>query len=578
MDAVTEPYRVLARKYRPQTFADLIGQEALVRTLTNAFATGRIAHAFLLTGVRGVGKTTTARIVARGLNCIGTDGAGGPTPHPCGVCEPCIAIAADRHVDVLEMDAASRTGVNDIREIVDGVRFRPVSARFKVYIIDEVHMLSTNAFNALLKTLEEPPEHTKFLFATTELRKVPITVLSRCQKFELRRIDAAELEAHFARIVAKEGVTIEAGALALIARAADGSARDGLSLLDQAIALASGEVTADAVREMLGLADRSRLFDLFEAVCAGDLTAALDQVTAMHSRGANPVVMAQDLLELTHTLTRLKVVKATSTPDLAAEADRGRGQELAARLSVAHLSRTWQMLLKGLSEIQAAPDARAALEMVLIRLAHTSDMPTPAEALRTLETRGPAPAPVGNGGGGGGGGGARALGLAVATAEPIPAAAPVARAAELAMPQDFASLVEAFDARREAPIAALLRNAVHLVRLSPGRLELRPTSAAPPSLLGDVAQRLTQWTGQRWMVTASKEPGEPTLAATQADQRANLWRQLSDDPLVKAVLQSFPGAKIEAVRDLRPDADIEIDDPPPPPAPIDAEDEDDDLY
>ncbi|TAD86895.1 MAG: DNA polymerase III subunit gamma/tau [Alphaproteobacteria bacterium] len=588
MDAAAQPYRVLARKYRPQTFADLIGQEALVRTLTNAFATGRIAHAFLLTGVRGVGKTTTARIVARGLNCIGPDGTGGPTPHPCGVCEPCQSIAADRQVDVMEMDAASRTGVNDIREIIDGVRFRPVSARFKVYIIDEVHMLSTNAFNALLKTLEEPPEHTKFIFATTELRKVPITVLSRCQKFELRRIGADELQAHFGRIVAREGVTIEDEALRLIARAADGSARDGLSLLDQAIALSAGEVKAQAVREMLGLADRSRLFDLFEAVMAADLPAALAQVDAMHARGASPVVVAQDLLELTHTLTRLKVVKATDTPDLAGEAERGRGADLAARLSVAHLSRTWQMLLKGLGEVQQAPDARAALEMVLIRLAYTADLPTPGEALTGSGQPVGGGRPAGGGGGGGSsGGGARAMGLALATSTAEPMAtvaqlgpAPTADPNRAPMPKDFPSLVELVVARREPQMAAHLKTSVHLVRFQPGRLEVRPTASAPSSLLPDLAQRLSAWTGDRWLVIASKEPGAPTLAAQQADARAGLWQEVSADPLVRAVLEAFPGAKIDAVRALaQADPDLAIDDPPPPLPPIDAEEEDEaDLF
>ena len=348
------PYRVLARKYRPTDFAGLIGQEAMVRTLTNAIQSGRLAHAFVLTGVRGVGKTTTARIIARALNCVGPDGQGGPTIDPCGVCEHCKAIAEDRHVDVLEMDAASRTGVNDIREIIEGVRYRPTSARFKVYIIDEVHMLSTAAFNALLKTLEEPPEHVKFVFATTEIRKIPVTVLSRCQRFDLRRVDIDVLAAHFAGIVAKESAQVEEAALRLIARAADGSVRDGLSLLDQAISHGAGLVTEAQVRDMLGLADRARVFDLFELVMRGQVAPALDQIGEQYSLGADPAVVLQDMLELTHWLTRLKISPdAADTAGTASETERVRGRQMAQTLGMAHLTRAWQMLLKGLQETRS---------------------------------------------------------------------------------------------------------------------------------------------------------------------------------------------------------------------------------
>ncbi|MBX6321707.1 MAG: DNA polymerase III subunit gamma/tau, partial [Rhodospirillaceae bacterium] len=369
------PYRVLARKYRPVRLDDLVGQEAMVRTLLNAFASGRVAHAFILTGVRGVGKTTTARIIARGLNCTGADGSGGPTPNPCGVCESCRAIAEDRHVDVIEMDAASRTGVDDIRELIDSVRYRPVSARYKVYIVDEVHMLSRAAFNALLKTLEEPPPHVKFVFATTEIRKVPVTVLSRCQRFDLRRLDAETLARHFARIAEAEGVAISAEALALIARAADGSVRDGLSLLDQAMALAEGERGAAEVRAMLGLVDRSQLFDLVDAVAAADAKGALDRFGAMYEAGADPLSALQDLLDLIHWVTRLKLVPEIADSPVVSELERVRGRALAERLSMGDLSRAWQMLLKGIAEVQMAPAPVHAAEMVLVRLAYASGLP-----------------------------------------------------------------------------------------------------------------------------------------------------------------------------------------------------------
>ena len=384
-------YQVLARKYRPQSFATLIGQDALVRTLSNAIAENRIAHAFILTGVRGVGKTTTARIIARALNCVGPDGTGGPTVEPCDVCDNCRAIADSRHVDVLEMDAASRTGVDNMRELLDGVRYRPVSARYKIYIIDEVHMLSNQAFNALLKTLEEPPEHVKFVFATTEIRKVPVTVLSRCQRFDLRRVDIDLLHRHFAAIVAQEGAEAEDVALAMIARAAEGSVRDGLSILDQAIAHTAGKVTAGPVREMLGLADRARTFDLFEALMRGQVAKALAGLREQYDLGADPAVVPQDLLDLTHMLTRFKVVP-TALDDVAlSDLERERGGALASGLGMPELGRAWQMLLKGLGEVRNAPSAIAAAEMVLVRLAYSSNLPSPEEALRRLES-GDAPA------------------------------------------------------------------------------------------------------------------------------------------------------------------------------------------
>ncbi|MFO1058299.1 MAG: DNA polymerase III subunit gamma/tau [Dongiaceae bacterium] len=384
-------YRVLARKYRPTSFRQLIGQEAMVRTLTNAIASGRLAHAFVLTGVRGIGKTTTARIIARGLNCVGSDGQGKPTADPCGACEHCRAIAEDRHVDVLEMDAASRTGVGDIRELIESVRYRPVSARYKVYIIDEVHMLSNSAFNALLKTLEEPPAHVKFVFATTEARKIPVTVLSRCQRFDLRRVEAEVLAAHFGRIAEAEGATVAPTALALIARAADGSVRDGLSLLDQAIALADGPIGEQLVRDMLGLADRSQLFELYDQVMRGDAAGALGLVAALYAAGADPASLVQDLLDLTHWLTRLKLAPAAAELPTVPETERVRGKAMAGRLGMGQLTRAWQMLLKGLGEVQQAPAPLQALEMLLVRLTHAAELPSPAALVEALAAGKPLP-------------------------------------------------------------------------------------------------------------------------------------------------------------------------------------------
>src|SRR5713226_1251499 len=389
-------YRVLARKYRPQTFAEVIGQEAMVRTLSNAIATGRIAHAFILTGVRGVGKTTTARIIARALNCIGSDGTGGPTIMPCGECVHCRSIAEDRHVDVIEMDAASRTGVDDIRDLTEGVRYRPVSARYKIYIIDEVHMLSKNAFNALLKTLEEPPPDVKFVFATTEVHRVPVTVLSRCQRFALRRVPIEQLVEHYRHIAEAEGISVAPAALGLIARSADGSVRDGLSLLDQAIALSGDEpIEEEAVRDMLGIADRALVFDLFETVLQGDAAGALDRMDRLYQGGADPLMMLQDLLELSHFVTRLKLAPEAGTGDPLEEGERERARPLAAVLSMPVLARAWQMLLKGLEEVQTAPAPAQAAAMVLVRLAYVADLPVPANLARALtagESAAPAPA------------------------------------------------------------------------------------------------------------------------------------------------------------------------------------------
>jgi DNA polymerase-3 subunit gamma/tau len=560
---------VLARKYRPQDFEALIGQEAMVRTLTNAFAQGRIAHAFMLTGVRGVGKTTTARIIARALNCLGADGTNDrPTITPCGVCANCRAIAEDRHTDVMEMDAASRTGVDDIREIIEGVRFRPLSARQKVYIIDEVHMLSRNAFNALLKTLEEPPAHVTFIFATTEIRKVPVTVLSRCQRFDLRRIAADRLAAHFGSIAAKEGAAIEDGALKLLARAADGSVRDGLSLLDQAIALAGGEtVTEAAVRDMLGLADREAVFDLFEAVMAGRVADALALLAEGNAVGADPGVVIADLLGITHTVTRLKLAPSLAERAALSEAERTRGTALAEVLSLPQLGRAWQMLLKGQAEVNEAPDRLAAAEMVLIRLAHVADMPTPGDLIRRLTQDGgvaPAPSPRGGNGGGPSGGSLRAIagGGARSAAAPAAVAAPsIVEEGGLAI-TGLADIAALAAARREAMLAAHVTSRVHLVRLEPGLLEIRPDEDAPRDLCPKLAALLTEATGRRWTVAVSAEAGMPTLAETAQAEAARLREAVAQDALVRAILDAFPGAVIEAIHEAPelPDAhDPEID-------------------
>ena len=537
-------YRVLARKYRPSTFAGLIGQQAMVRTLTNAIESGRLAHAFILTGVRGVGKTTAARIIARVLNC-----AEGPTAEPCGECEHCVAIAEDRHMDVLEMDAASRTKVEEMRELLDGVRYRPTSARYKVYIVDEVHMLSRHAFNALLKTLEEPPEHVKFVFATTEIRKVPVTVLSRCQRFDLRRVDADTLTTHFEGIAAKENAAISAAAMHLIVRAADGSVRDGLSLLDQAIAHGGGEVDEDQVRAMLGLADRTVTFDLMDAVMKGDIAVALGLMADQYRSGAEPAAILEDMLELSHWLTRVKVVPEAAEGGGVPEAERVRGGAMAGMISMASLARAWQMLLKGLDEVRTAPSPLQAAEMVLVRLAYAADLPTPAEAVKALTGGGAAtpaaapfggssspPAPVAA---------ATATATAVAVAPPEPQAAPD--------PTSLAEVVELLGVKREAMLRAQLVNDVHLIQFEPGRIELRLGGAAPAELPNRLSRFLNEATARRWVVTVSGEGGEATLHQQAEAAHAAAHAAAGAHPLVRAVLDTFPGAAIAEVRAVAPD-------------------------
>jgi DNA polymerase-3 subunit gamma/tau len=546
--APNAPYRVLARKYRPTTFDDLIGQEALVRTLRNAFAQGRVHHAFLLTGVRGVGKTTTARIIARALNCVGPDGKGGPTADPCGVCPECRAILADRHPDVTEMDAASNNSVDDVRELREALRFRPAQARQKVFILDECHMLSGAAFNALLKTLEEPPPSVTFILATTELRKVPVTIRSRCQTFSLRRVPVDMLRDHFGRIAQRESVGAEAEALGMVARAADGSVRDGLSLLDQAIGLAGGgTVTGESVRDMLGLADRFMVFDLMEAVMGGDVAGALAILDRTHEVGADPLAVLQDLAELAHLLTRFRAAPALKDDQTLPEAERTRGSALALRLSVPTLARAWQMLLKGIAEVQQEGiDRRAAAEMVLIRLAHVADLPTPGELVKRLTEAGgdaaPRPAP-----GGGAPGGLRAMAGGGAVAAVAPVAAP-----SLPQPREWRDVVALASGVKPLLHAHLLHD-VHPVRIAPGRVEIRPRPSAPRDLAAQFTALLAERTGTRWTVTISNEEGEPTLAEQGRSAASDRLDAARSHPLVQAILAAFPGTTIEAVRDAAAD-------------------------
>lgn len=552
-----EAYRVLARKYRPSTFEALIGQDAMVRTLANAIETGRLAHAFLLTGVRGVGKTSTARLIAKALNCVGPDGNGGPTISPCGVCEPCQAISESRHMDVVEMDAASRTGIDDVREIIDAVRYAAVSARYKVYIIDEVHMLSKAAFNALLKTLEEPPAHVKFIFATTEIRKVPVTVLSRCQRFDLKRIPTETLAAHFGSIVSMEGANAEAEALTIIARAAEGSVRDGLSILDQAISHGGSTVTAEAVRDMIGLADRALIAELMQHILEGAPKPALANLRRQYEAGADPATILQDLLEMVHALTRLKLAPEEGTDGLA-EAERTRALEWVAVLGFGALHRLWQLLLKGLQEVQSAPSPIQAAEMAVLRLIHAAGMPDPLDLLKKLENgesvsagaRAPSAshaAPVAR---------ATAPDTAARMEEPRPAPAPSADVvphpaalnaapAPLAdAPATFEDLVKLFGSRRELLLAKALHDDAHLVSYAPGKVELRLRDRAPRDLAQRMMQCLESWTGTRWLVGLSQAEGEMTLQEQEAARAEAVRAEVLADPLVRTALETFPGAEL----------------------------------
>ena len=560
-DTPEKSYQVLARKYRPATFADLIGQEAMVRTLKNAFAADRIAHAFVMTGVRGVGKTTTARIIAKGLNCVGVDGAGGPTTEPCGVCEPCRAIAEGRHVDVMEMDAASRTGVGDIREIIDSVHYRAASARYKIYIIDEVHMLSTSAFNALLKTLEEPPAHVKFIFATTEIRKVPVTVLSRCQRFDLKRIEPEVMMAHLARIAGLEGATLAADAMALITRAAEGSVRDAMSLMDQAIAHGAGETTALQVRAMLGLADRGRVLDLFDLIMKGEAAAALTEVAGQYADGADPMAILRDLAEITHWVSVIKITPEAAEDPTTPPDERARGLDMAQRLPMRSLSRMWQMLLKAIEEVGLAPNAMMAAEMAIIRLTHVADLPDPETLIRRLQNGSAATqGSVGPGGAGPGAGGAPAGGgnavRGVVRAPAAPMRGPMMNGAGQAMAlatehlvyATFDSVVALIRDRRDMKLLCEVEEGVRLVRYAPGRIEFEPSPRAGPDLAARLGQRLQAFTGQRWGVSVVSGGGVPTIAETRDADRLQAEAEVLQTPLVQAVMLAFPGARISEIR------------------------------
>jgi DNA polymerase-3 subunit gamma/tau len=551
-------YQVLARKYRPQTFADLIGQEAMVRTLKNAFAADRIAHAFVMTGVRGVGKTTTARIIAKGLNCTGPDGQGGPTTEPCGQCEPCIAIAEGRHVDVMEMDAASRTGVGDIREIIDSVHYRAASARFKVYIIDEVHMLSTAAFNALLKTLEEPPAHVKFIFATTEIRKVPVTVLSRCQRFDLKRIEPEVMMAHLAKVADLEGAKLAPDAFALITRAAEGSVRDAMSLMDQAIAHGAGETSGDQVRAMLGLADRGRTLDLFNLIMQGDAAAALAELSSQYADGADPMAVLRDLAEITHWISVIKINPAAAEDPTTPPDEQTRGQDMASRLPMRALTRMWQMLLKAIEEVALAPNAMMAAEMAVIRLTHVADLPDPETLVKKLQDS-PRP-PAGGSLGGGIPGGAAAGGGTVHSPRLAPvhsaptrgptmtAAAPALAEGQLQVYASFEQVIDLIRQKRDMLLLNELESGLRLARYAPGRIEFEPAPGAKPDLAARLGQRLQGWTGARWGVSVVSSGGQPTIAETRNAELAQAKAEAADNPLVQAIFSAFPGARITEVR------------------------------
>jgi DNA polymerase-3 subunit gamma/tau len=621
-------YRVLARKYRPATFEDLIGQDAMVRTLSNAFETGRIPQAWILTGVRGVGKTTTARILARGLNYELPDGSiHAPTIRMPVLGVHCAAIMESRHVDVLEMDAASHNGVDDIRQINDAVRYAPVNARYKVYILDEVHMLSNQAFNALLKTLEEPPPHAKFIFATTEIREVPITVLSRCQRFDLRRVESDRLVSHLEGILGKEHVTAEQEALALIARAAEGSVRDALSLLDQAISHAAGPVRADDVRQMLGLADQSRIVELFDALMRGDIAHALGELRDQYDSGADPLIVLTELAAFTHFVTRVKIVPAVAEDRALAEIERKRGRDFAAGLSMRVLSRTWQMLLKGIAEVKDAARPIAAAEMVLVRIAYAADLPSPEDVIRSLgdtpqraaaapdrpTLASPSPPggeirvgavsaaqqsdrnrqqPVSIGGRestrlsaasmrvGAGGEGAhtstrQALAPSVAPAigDPVGRSAETPAAAQSPTFARFSDLIAFVGERRDLQLKTILERDVRLVRFEDGKLEIALEPSASKALIGDLGQRLAALTGRRWMVAVSAEAGQPTVRSQLDARREEFKRGVQAHPVVQRVLARFPGAEIVAVRQPEPEPAAPVgttdDDELPPEMPID---------
>jgi DNA polymerase-3 subunit gamma/tau len=566
LSAVGVSHAALARKYRPKVFAELIGQEAMVRTLRNAFASGRIAQAYMLTGVRGVGKTTTARLIARALN-YEAPGVNGPTLDMDGEGAHCRAILESRHLDVVEMDAASHTGIDDIRDVIDSAHYKPNTARYKVYIIDEVHMLSKQAFNGLLKTLEEPPDHVKFIFATTEVRKVPVTVLSRCQRFDLKRIDSDELIEHLKDVTAQEGATAETPALALIARAAEGSVRDALSILDRAIAFGDNKVETEAVRGLLGLADRTRIFDLLETVLKGEAGRALEQLAQLNRDGAEPGQVIADLADAVHAVTLIKAAGEGSADPAASEAERARAVDLAGRLPMSSLARAWQMLLKGHDEVRASPRPLAAADMVLVRLAYAANLPPPSELAyqlrdgsgatqRTLEPAAPSPKP------------ARKPALTEAKSHPAqPSPPPTGEESENPAPppepapplelRSFEDVVSLAEAKRDLKLKHALLEQVRLVQFKPGKIELNPLPQAAKDLTQELMRKLKSWTGRVWIVAVSDETGAEPLGAQRRDQAAREIEKIREHPKVKEVLQHFPDARIAAVRPTAPQQEDE---------------------
>ena len=533
-----DQYVVLARKYRPQNFEDLLGQDALVQTLTNAIKSNRLHHAYILTGIRGVGKTTTARLIAKALNCIGPDGKGGPTTHPCGICENCKSIAAGRNIDVLELDAASRTGVDDIRDILDGVRYKPTNCRYKIYIIDEVHMLTKNAFNALLKTLEEPPAHVKFIFATTEIRKVPVTVLSRCQRFDLQRLKIDDLMKLFNKIVAAENLKADDEALHMIASAADGSARDGLSLLDQAISLGSGKVRTDIVKEMLGMADRGQAFEIFEKLLSGDMPELVKKLQEVYKNGANPTAVLNDLINITHLLTKVLLIPAFANNENLSETEKSFLKETSAKTNIALLSKIWQMLIKGLNELQTAPVPIDALEMILIRIAYSANLPTPAELLESIKKKS----------------NLKQQNFTVTTAINSLAA----KNEKPSLPQvksrfdkvtDFIAYLEE---NKQARLVYMMKNDIEVVEFGNGVMKFKATERISSDFMTSINKFLETSTGQKWSLDIISGDVILSIANIENAQKEADKKNVAENPLVKAILDEFKGAKIETLTRIIP--------------------------